>query len=102
MLAKVGMEYRWGGRTCLSRNGVSVVRQLDEGLFVACCQNALGTVRGTLGGLLAAELACGESSAFLDAALAQDAPTRLPPAPIAQIGAMAYLRWKEWQAGGER
>jgi hypothetical protein len=26
---------------------------------------------------------------------------KLPPEPLAYIGANAYLRWKEWRAGSE-
>ena len=34
-------------------------------------------------------------------ALAADAPVRLPPAPIAKLGANLYLRWQECNARGE-
>ena len=101
MLAGVEMAYRWGGRLCLSRNGVNVVEELEPGLYAACCQNGLGTVRGTLTGMLAAELATGTRSDRLDRALAADAPTRLPPEPIARLGANAVLKWQERQAGAE-
>lgn len=101
MLAGVGMEYRWGGRLCLSRNNVQVIGELDEGLFSACCQNGLGTAKGTLAGALAAELATGATSPALERALKADAPTRLPPAPIARIGANALLKWQERRAQEE-
>ena len=101
MLRGVEMAHRWGGRLCLSRNGVNVVEELEPGLFVACCQNGLGTVRGTLTGMLAAELATGTRSDRLDRALAADAPTRLPPEPIARLGANAVLKWQERRAGAE-
>lgn len=101
MLAGVAMEYRWGGRLCLSRNNVPVVGELEPGLFSACVQNGLGTAKGTLGGLLAAELACGVTSPALTRALNAEKPTRLPPRPIAQIGANAVMRWSEMRAGRE-
>ena len=101
MLPGVEMEYRWGGRLCLSRNNVQIVREVEPDLIAACCQNGLGTAKGTLAGKLAAELACGESSAMLDQLLASDAPTKLPPAPVTAIGARAYLRWQERRAGRE-
>lgn len=101
MLSGVEMEYRWGGRLCLSRNNVQVIGELDERLYSACCQNGLGTAKGTLAGGLAAELALGLSSPALDRALAAPQPTRLPPAPIAQIGANLHLRWTERRAGAE-
>ena len=101
MLRNVEMEYRWGGRLCLSYNNVQVVREVEEGVFAACCQNGLGTVKGTLAGTLAAELACGETSPALERAKAAAMPSRLPPAPLAQIGANLRLRWGEWRAGQE-
>ncbi len=101
MLKDVEMEFRWGGRLCLSLNGVQVIRELEEGLFSACCQNGLGTAKGTLAGMLAAELACGFRSEALDRALSAPLPSRLPPPPVARVGAWARIRFSEVRAGGE-
>ena len=101
MLREVSMQYRWGGRLCLSRNNVNVVEELEPGLFAACCQNGLGTTRGTLGGILAAELATGTASARLDRALSVSEPSKLPPQPVASLGAAAILKWQEMKAGRE-
>ena len=101
MLDGVSMEHRWGGRLCLSRNNVSVVREMEPGLYSACCQNGLGTARGTLSGMLAAELATDTSSELLDRALARQEPSKLPPEPIATVGAKTVLKWQEWKAGAE-
>lgn len=100
-LKGVRMEHSWAGHLCLSRNGVAVMRQLDEGLYSACVQNGLGTARGTLTGIGAAELASGVDSAITRHFLAEAPPTRLPPEPFSTIGANAYLRWKEWRAAAE-
>ncbi|PWE30562.1 FAD-dependent oxidoreductase [Maritimibacter sp. 55A14] len=100
-LAGMRMEYAWAGHLCLSLNGVSVMRKLDDGLFSGCVQNGLGTTRGTLTGIGAAELACGETSAITEHFAAEARPQRLPPQPIRQIGANAVLRWKEWRARDE-
>lgn len=101
MLGGVEMQYRWGGRLCLSRNNVQVIAELDTGLFAACCQNGLGTAKGTLAGLLAAELAAGHRSEQLQTALGADAPTRLPPEPLAYLGANGFIRYQEHKAGRE-
>ncbi len=101
MLPHVEMQFRWGGRLCLSRNNVSVVRELEEDLFSACCQNGLGTTRGTLSGILAAELATQTQSDRLDRLLAGPEPTRLPPEFILKPGATAFLKWQEIKAGAE-
>jgi glycine/D-amino acid oxidase-like deaminating enzyme len=101
MLAGVGMEYRWAGRLCLSRNDVQVVSECDDGLYAACCQNGLGTAKGTVAGKLVAELAAGQPGPSVALLTEQAAPSRLPPAPIARMGASAVLRINEWRAGRE-
>ncbi|MEL7166737.1 MAG: FAD-binding oxidoreductase [Pseudomonadota bacterium] len=100
-LAGMRMEHAWAGHLCLSRNGVAVMRRLDDGLFAGCVQNGLGTARGTLTGIGAAELACGVESAITRHFGAEDAPARLPPAPVQALGGNAVLRVKEWRAGVE-
>ncbi|MEM6275573.1 MAG: FAD-binding oxidoreductase [Pseudomonadota bacterium] len=101
MLAGVGMEYRWGGRLCLTRNGVGVVEEVAPGLWAACVQNGLGTVRGLLSGLAAAEAASGQPSDVARQVMAEPAPRRLPPGPLATLGARAVLHWNELRAGRE-
>ena len=101
MLPHVRMAYRWGGRLCLSRNNVAAFGEIDHGLYSACCQNGLGTVQGTFNGMLTAELAAGHPSDLLDAHRAKAGPSRLPPEPIAALGATARIRWAEYQAGKE-
>jgi glycine/D-amino acid oxidase-like deaminating enzyme len=32
-LAGIAMEYVWAGHLCLSRNGVSVMREIDDGVI---------------------------------------------------------------------
>jgi glycine/D-amino acid oxidase-like deaminating enzyme len=100
-LAGTVMQYAWAGHLCLSRNGVSVVGRLDDGIFAACCQNGLGTARGTLTGMAAAEIASGTTSALTRHFSNAAPPTRLPPPPLSTVGANAILRWKEHQARQE-
>lgn len=100
-LRGIDMEFTWAGHLCLSRNSVSVTGELEEGLYAACCQNGLGTARGTLTGMGAAEMALGHESDITRALRAEPEPTRLPPRPFSDIGANVYLRWKEWRAGAE-
>lgn len=100
-LKGMAMEFAWAGHLCLTKNAVSVMRQLDDGLYAACVQNGLGTARGTLTGIGAAELAMGHESAITRHFGAEAEPQRLPPPPFATLGANAYLRWKEWRATAE-
>lgn len=101
MLKNVTMEFRWGGRLCLSRNSVAAFGEIAPGLFSACCQNGLGTAKGTLHGMLAAELASEHSSDLLSNIMTQAEPKRLPPSPIAWLGANALLKWGEFKAGAD-
>lgn len=100
-LRGVKFETAWSGHLCLTKNAVSVMRELEPGLFSACVQNGLGTTRGTLTGIGAADLALGRTSDITRFFLAEAEPSRLPPHPFDRIGANAYLRWKEWQARAE-
>lgn len=97
----IGQEYAWGGHLCLSLNGVAHTREIEDGLFSACVQNGLGTARGTLTGIAAAERACGHLSDITDFFDAEPALNQLPPQPFATLGANIYLHWKEWCAGAE-
>jgi glycine/D-amino acid oxidase-like deaminating enzyme len=101
MLGGVAMEHRWGGRLCLSRNGVPTFGELESGLFSACCQNGVGIAKGTLSGMLAADYAASGNDPMVADMLAFDAPERLPPEPLASLGANALLTWKTWRAGVE-
>ncbi|MEM8653147.1 MAG: FAD-binding oxidoreductase [Pseudomonadota bacterium] len=100
-LAQARQEHVWGGHLCLSLNGVAHAREIERGLFSACVQNGLGTARGTLTGMAAADRCCGQPSEILDYSDAEADLKRLPPQPFATWGANAYLRWKEWRAGDE-
>jgi len=100
-IKNVEMEYCWGGRLCLSKNNVAVFGEIEENLYSACCQNGLGTAKGTISGKLMAELACDFSSPLLDMQMSYEEPTQLPPRLVAKIGASAVLSWGEFRAGKE-
>jgi glycine/D-amino acid oxidase-like deaminating enzyme len=101
MLPNVAMEHCWAGHLCLSRNSVPAFGEVAEGIVSACCQNGLGTTKGTLAGMAAAEKVLGQPGEALRGVLAYDAPKHLPPEPFAWLGINGYLRYKEWKAGAE-
>ena len=104
MLTGTAMEYSWGGKLCLSLNDVPAFGEIEDGMFSACCQNGLGTARGTLSGMLAADLASGnlrDNHQSLQTMLAAPPPKKLPPEPLASIGASLTLAWREFRAGRE-
>ncbi|MDJ0614419.1 MAG: FAD-binding oxidoreductase [Rhizobiaceae bacterium] len=100
-LDHVEQEHVWSGRLCLSRNSAPAFGQLEEGLYAACCQNGLGTTKGTLAGIAAAEFACEGETELVRDMLEQGVPTKLPPAPLDTIGANAFMRWAEFKARRE-
>lgn len=101
MLRGVEMEYRWGGHLCLSKNSAPAFGEIEPGLFVAACQNGLGATKGTLSGMLAADLACAHDSDLLRQWQAQPQPCQLPPEPLLSLGARACLWWRHRRASRE-
>ena len=106
MLRQVEMEYCWSGRLCLSRNEVWALGELQPGLFSACCQNGLGTTRGAIAGIVAAEMATKIDNAKFEPGLVPDfqpqlLPSRLFPEPFMTLGARSVIRFREWRAGKE-
>lgn len=100
-LAGFPTAYSWSGELCLSYNGASVAREVDNGVFAACVQNGLGSTRGTLTGIAVAEQILGETSEISDFFVKGAELPRLPPEPIATLGGWATTRYREWQAGPE-
>jgi glycine/D-amino acid oxidase-like deaminating enzyme len=102
MLRQVEMEYCWSGRLCLSRNEAWALGELQPGLISACCQNGLGTTRGTVAGIIAAEMASTRCEHSLVPDFEQQPlPSRLFPEPFMTLGARSVIRFKEWRAGRE-
>lgn len=93
-LSDVPFEFSWAGRLCLSRNHVPAFGEVEEDLFSACCENGLGTVKSTYAGMMAAELATGTASERLVDFQDQPEPSRLPPLPLAWLGANSVIRWQ--------
>jgi len=100
-LENVTMQYSWGGLLCLSRNAVPAFGEYEENLFAACCQNGLGTAIGTLSGMAAAEKAMGQKTRAVEFLENQKLPAKIPPEPLATIGANIRFRWGQYKADKE-
>ncbi|MEM7069287.1 MAG: FAD-binding oxidoreductase [Pseudomonadota bacterium] len=100
-LGNVEQEYSWAGRLCLSRNSAPAFGKIADGLYSACCQNGLGTAKGTLSGMAIAELAVEGETPLAKALINQGSPQKLPPAPLDIVGAKAFMRWAEFKARSE-
>jgi glycine/D-amino acid oxidase-like deaminating enzyme len=99
MLKGVGFEHRWGGHLCLSLNAAPAFGEVEKRVYAACCCNGLGTVKGTLYGKLAADLATGSAGPMGQDALAEPPPQKLYPEPLMTLGAKTKLWWLQTRAG---
>lgn len=99
MLDDVTMDHRWGGHLCLSLNSAPAFGEFEPGLFVACAQQGLGVMQGTLSGKLIAELATGQDNGDLKTFQSFGGPKKLYPEPFMTLGAKAHLWWSHLRAG---
>lgn len=96
-LRGVTMEFTWTGYVCLSRNGAPGFGQLKPNVWSAVCQNAVGITKGTISGLLAADLATGEDNPLIADMLSLGVPNKVPPRPFLDIGVRSRFAYEIWQ-----
>ncbi|MFS2013023.1 NAD(P)/FAD-dependent oxidoreductase [Azospirillum sp. CT11-132] len=101
MLPDVGMEHTWTGYICLSRNGAPGFARVAPDVYAAVCQNGVGVAKGTIGGVLAADMACGEDNPLIADMESLGAPTGLPPRPFLDLGVRSRFAWELWRARAE-
>lgn len=101
-LGRLPIEFGWAGAICLSRNHVPAFGEIAPGFYCACCENGLGTVKSTLAGIMAADLATGTYNDYLETYKNQPKPSKLPPEPLASLGINTVMRWMEFRAGREK
>jgi glycine/D-amino acid oxidase-like deaminating enzyme len=101
MLPEVNMEYTWTGFICLSQNGSPGFGRLADNVYTSVCQNAVGVTKGTAGGMLAADMACGIDNELIGYMQSLGEPNLLPIRPLLGIGVRARLAWELWKARKE-
>ncbi len=101
-LPKVEIEHTWTGYVCLSRNGAPGFGEVAPNVWTAVCQNAVGVTKGTIGGLLAADMACGIDNPLIKDMQSLGTPSALPPRPFLDWGVKARLALELWRARNER
>lgn len=101
MLPKVEMQSTWTGYICLSRNGAPGFGRLAKNVYTSLCQSGVGITKGTIGGLLAADMACGVDNPLIKDMLDLGSPTKLPPRPFLDLGVRTRFAWELWRARGE-
>jgi glycine/D-amino acid oxidase-like deaminating enzyme len=101
MLDKVAIEHTWAGFVCLSQNHAPGFGKVAPNIWAAVCQNAVGVTKGTIAGVLAADMACGEDNPLIADMEALGKPQKLPPQPFLDWGVRIRNRWDLWRAQHE-
>lgn len=102
MLPEVTFDHTWTGYVCLSRNHAPGFGRVAPNVWAAVCQNAVGVTKGTIGGLLAADMACGIDNPLIKDMQSLGEPTGLPTRPALDIGVHAQTRFDLWRQRHER
>jgi glycine/D-amino acid oxidase-like deaminating enzyme len=101
MLPDVEIEHTWTGFVCLSRNYAPGFGRVAANVWAAVCQNAVGVTKGTISGLLAADMACGIDNELIADMESLGTPAPLPPRPFLDAGVHVRTRWDLWRARHE-
>lgn len=102
MLPDVTLEHTWTGYVCVSRNQGHGFGQIAPNVFSAICQNAIGVTKGTISGMLVADLATGRDNPLIADLKSLGTPQRLPPRPFLDMGVRANLAWRHWSERAEK
>ena len=97
MLRDVELAHTWSGFVALTRNSAPGFGRIRGGVHAACCHNGVGVAKGTIAGILAADLACGRDNPLLADMEALGTPSPLPPAPVLGLGVRVRLAWELWR-----
>jgi glycine/D-amino acid oxidase-like deaminating enzyme len=97
MLPNVVMANTWVGFICMSANGAPMFGNLGQNVWVAACQNGIGVTKGTISGILAADMACGQDNPMIADMESLGKPTVIPPRPFVEISTRAKLAWEVWK-----
>ncbi len=100
-IADVPLESTWVGYVCMSRNAAPAFGQVQPNVWIAACQNAIGVTKGTISGMLAADMACGVDNPLIADMASLGEPTDLPPKLLVEVGARARIGWELWRGRNE-
>lgn len=101
MLPEVTFEHSWTGFVCMSRNFAPGFGRRSEKVYSAVCQNGMGLTKGTVTGLLVADLATGRDNPLIADLEALGQPVVMPPRPFLDLGVNLNLLWRRWRGRRE-
>lgn len=86
-LTHVEFEYTWGGSSSISGNFETFWGEVEEGIYLSCCDQSVGAARGTISGMMLADLISGRNAELVrDMRDVSGNPSRLLPKPILKFG----------------
>lgn len=101
-LSDVDFQYTWGGASGLSGNFETYFGELEHNVYASCCDQSVGAARGTISGMMLADMACGRDSDLLkDMKQASGSPSRLPPKPLLRVGVPLRLAMARFASRSE-
>ena len=95
------IAHTWSGFITMSKNFAPGFGQPRANVWSAVCHNGVGVTKGTVSGLLAADLATGRDNPLIADMESLGAPSRLPPRPFLDIGVLAMMKKMEREQASE-
>ena len=90
------IEHTWAGVITMSDNHAPGFGQHGPNVWTAVCQNGVGVTKGSIAGLLAADMATGRDNALIADMQALGQPAKLPPRPFLDLGVATMLKKGAW------
>ena len=101
-LSDLAFQYTWGGASGLSGNFETYFGELETNIFASCCDQSVGAARGTISGMMLADMASGRKTDLLrDMQDVSGNPSRLPPKPLLRIGVPMRLAFERFRSRSE-
>ncbi|MDX2424026.1 MAG: FAD-dependent oxidoreductase [Amphritea sp.] len=101
-LAEVKFEYTWGGASGLSSNFETFFGEVEEGVYASCCDQSVGAARGTISGMMLADMVAEKKSALLqDMIEVSGSPSWLPPKVFLRIGVPLRMQMARFASRSE-
>ena len=70
---------------------------MAHNVWLAACQNGIGVTKGTISGLLVADVACDRSNSLISDMQSLGSPAALPAKPLVEVGARWMMRRELWK-----
>ena len=97
MIRNLDLDHTWGGYLGLSRNQDSAFGKFGDHVWGAAGHQGIGVTRGTIGGILAADMAMGLENPLIEDMMRIARPVQNPPSPFLEIGIAAATAWDAWR-----